>query len=151
MYRHQYFGGNLFDLNTYKDKSYIKMMGYPWELITTITTSIFDENDMAAHGIWFDFSPADDRTQWQLCQPKRLLTLAGMTVNKTKTALSENILLRRTLIQLRVRRHLIVAVTYFNRTPHLIWFDFEIVYLLYPLTTNSWCIFKAICVLNGML
>ena len=66
------------------------------------------------------FSPVDDRTLWQLCQPKRLLTLAGMNVNKTKTVLSEKILLQRTLIQLRVRRHLIVAVTYFNRTPHLI-------------------------------
>ena len=66
------------------------------------------------------FSPADDRTLWQLCQPKHLLTLSGMNVNKTKTVLSEKISLQRTLIQLRVRRHLIVAVTYFNRTPHLI-------------------------------
>ena len=66
------------------------------------------------------FSPTDDRTLWQLCQPKRLLTLAGMNADETKTALSEKILLQRTLIQLRVRRHLIVAVTYFNRTPHLI-------------------------------
>ena len=46
--------------------------------------------------------------------------LAGMNVNETKIALSEKISLQRTLIQLRVRRHLIVAVTYFNRTPHLI-------------------------------
>ena len=66
------------------------------------------------------FSPADYQTLRQLCQPKHLLTLTGMSVNKTKTTISEKILHQRTLIKLRVRRHLIVAVTYFNRTPHLI-------------------------------
>ena len=62
MYCHQYKIGDIFVLNSYKDKLYIKMLKFSKEIDNTITTSNFylkyketNVNDMAAQVFWAVF------------------------------------------------------------------------------------------------